>query len=126
MRASEGVRGPAEEKKRKAKAPEAAKAMQVMKRREMKTMVVVGFWGDPAGESVLNESRAVDWFGASSSWAGIGVGFAAFKMDSESEPIRPADGISLGPQKFPDINNLASGSSFAFVDEERVEWNSRV
>lgn len=60
MLAEEGVWNLSEEKKRKAKAPEAARAMQVMRRREMKTMVVVCFWGGPEEESVLKESRAVD------------------------------------------------------------------
>lgn len=77
-----------EEKKRKAKATAAERAMQVVRRRAMKTMVVVGLLGDFVADeresSVSKERRAADGFAGSSSWVGIGVGLV---MDKESEPI---------------------------------------
>lgn len=81
-----------EEKKRKAKATAAERATQVVRRREMKTMVVAGLWGELAEEegeeSVSKESRAADGFAESSSWEGSGVGFVdGVKIDNESEPM---------------------------------------
>lgn len=78
-----------EEKKRKAKATAAERAMQVVRRRAMKTVVVVvgllgDFVADERESSVSKERRAADGFAGSSSWVGIGVGLV---MDKESEPI---------------------------------------
>lgn len=74
------------EKKRKAKAKAAERAMQVMSNREMKMIEGLleahPFEGEEV-ESVLNESRAADGFGGSSSWVGIGEGF----MGNVSESI---------------------------------------
>ena len=58
--------GVGEEKKRKAKATAADKAMQVVRRREMKRTVVGFDFGDE-NWSVLKERRAVVGFGGSSS-----------------------------------------------------------
>lgn len=119
MWAVEGLWELGEEKNRKAKAPAAARAMQVMRRREMKTMVVVGFWGGPEEESVLKESRAVDWFGGSSSWTGIGVAFVAFKMDSESEPMWFAERNSPSPQKDSQISIICDLGRLSFSKMRR-------
>lgn len=82
-----------EEKKRKANAAEAATAMQVIRRSEMKRTVVVDFLGRAAmdeveSSSVSKERRAVDGFGGSSSLARNGfVTFVGSTMETESEPM---------------------------------------
>lgn len=109
-----------EEKKRKAKAAAAERAMPVRTRREMKTMVVVGFSlakvqaleapteesSETADEesSVLKERRAVDGLGGSSSTAGTAVCLSEPMYPKESRSRRSSNAIKNG--SFPDFKNL--------------------
>lgn len=86
LRLGLGVFGVLWEKKRKAKAMEAARAMEVMRRRAMKTMVVEGLRG--GGEVVVR--RAVDWFeGSSSGDDGFDGGV---RIEREAVPIGSVGG----------------------------------
>lgn len=76
-----------EEKKRKAKAKAAEKAMQEMRMREMMMMEVEDLWaGIAEEESVLKERREAE--GGSSSSVGTAIGFVESKTCGEgSDPI---------------------------------------
>lgn len=75
-----------EEKKRKAKAMEEARKMQVVRSRKIKRKFLVEGLGGELGSFVSDRRRAVEEFWESSS-SGVGVGFDGPRMEREAVPM---------------------------------------
>lgn len=75
-----------EEKKRKAKAMEVARKMQLVKRRKIKRKSLVKGLGRELRSFVSDRRRAVDGFWESSS-SGVGVGFDGPRTEKEAVPM---------------------------------------